>query len=78
MDDADTKDFGTIFRARSWDHNPSSDARFTYGVGKQKKSERTVVMMCCLGEAPIDAAEPPDIDGIMGRLGWVRAPDQKP
>jgi hypothetical protein len=72
MGDADTRDFGTIFRVRTWDHNPSSDARFTYSVGKQPKGQKTVVMMCCLGEAPIDAEEPPDIEGIMGRLGWVR------
>lgn len=75
MSDADTKDFGTIFRVRTWDHNPSSDARLTYGLGKQPKGQKTVVMMICIGEAPIDAVEPPDIDGIMSRLGWQRTPE---
>lgn len=67
------RDVGTIFRIRKWDHHVGSDLSMTYGLGRQPKDKKTVALMVCLGEIPIDEEiDHAKIDAIMETLGYRR------
>lgn len=61
---------GDVLRIRSWDHN-TNGVRLTYGLGRQPKDQKTVMLMMVLGEEPFDESKPGlDLEKRMNDLGW--------